>query len=102
MSETLTLKKAAAFLNLSPEALRRKAKAGEIPGAKIGKRWIFLQEDLVEYIRSQYASGRRATRVTSNEEVKPCRSFAEKRLGGLTSARQAEKELDALLKRRTA
>ncbi len=36
MNETLTLKKAAALLMLSPEALRHKAKAGEIPGAKIG------------------------------------------------------------------
>jgi excisionase family DNA binding protein len=53
---TLTLKEAADFLNMSPEALRRMAKAGEIPGAKIGKSWVFYLPDLVAYIRSRYAS----------------------------------------------
>jgi hypothetical protein len=71
---------------MNPEALRQKAKARIIPGAKPGKCWVFLEDDLVAYLRSQYASGRRATRVTSDKEVKPCHSFAETRLGGFTSA----------------
>jgi excisionase family DNA binding protein len=37
MSKTLTLKEAARFLKISPEALRRKANAGVIPGAKLGR-----------------------------------------------------------------
>ena len=36
---TLDLNEAAALLKMSPEALRRKTKAGEMPGTKIGKRW---------------------------------------------------------------
>ncbi|MFQ5760421.1 MAG: helix-turn-helix domain-containing protein [Acidiferrobacterales bacterium] len=99
---TLGLHEAARFLRMHPEALRQKAKAGSIPGAKPGKCWVFLETDLADYVRSQYASRRRATRVTADEEVKPCHSFAEKILGGSTSAHQAERELDALLKRRTA
>jgi excisionase family DNA binding protein len=101
MDETLTLKEAVAFLKLSLEALRRKAKAGEIPGAKVGKCWVFLEKDLVEYIRSQYANPRRATRVATNQEVKSCHSFAETKAGGSISAHQAERELDALLKPKT-
>ena len=34
---TLDLKAAAAFLHIHPVTLQEKARAGEIPGAKIGK-----------------------------------------------------------------
>src|SRR3990167_537906 len=51
--ELLTLQQAARFLDMNPETLRRKAIAGEIPGAKLGN-WRFLKEDLVKAIRSQY------------------------------------------------
>jgi excisionase family DNA binding protein len=54
MNETMSLKEAARYLKLSQEALRRKAKAGVIPGAKLGKSWVFYQPDLVEYLRSRY------------------------------------------------
>ncbi len=67
MSETLTLKEAARFLKLSPEALRRKAKAGVIPGAKPGKCWCFHEPDLVDYLRSRYARPRQASQ--SGKEV---------------------------------
>jgi len=49
---TLDLKQAAHFLRLHPEELRRRAKAGRIPGAKVGRAWIFLEEDLAAYVRS--------------------------------------------------
>ena len=51
---TFDLEEAAAFLKMSPEALRRKAKAREIPGAKVGKCWCFYKPDLVAYLRSRY------------------------------------------------
>ena len=51
---TFTLQQAAAFLKIHPVTLQEKARAGEIPGAKIGKCWVFLEIDLVEHIRSQY------------------------------------------------
>ncbi len=41
---------------MNPEALRQKAKAGVIPGAKPGKCWVFLEEDLAEYIRTAYGA----------------------------------------------
>jgi Helix-turn-helix domain len=39
---TLNLKQAAAFLHIHPEELRSRAKRGLIPGAKVGRRWVFL------------------------------------------------------------
>jgi len=50
--ETLDLKQAASFLKLHPEEVRRRAKAGLVPGAKLGKRWGFIMEDLADYVRS--------------------------------------------------
>ena len=45
--EVLDLKAAAAFLNLSPEGLRRLALAGEVPGARLGSVWRFSRAALM-------------------------------------------------------
>ena len=50
---TLDLAAAAAFLGLHPHTLQARAKAGEIPGAKVGKAWRFIDLDLAEYLRAQ-------------------------------------------------
>lgn len=55
--KTLDQQQAAAFLHIHPVNLQFKAKSGEIPGAKLGKCWGFVEVDLVDYIRSNY--GRR-------------------------------------------
>ena len=90
--KTLNLKQAATFLRMNPEVLRQKAKAGKVPGAKLGKCWVFVEEDLVAYIRSQYASRRQATRATCNEEVTLCRYDVERKSGGSTSQHQMDEE----------
>jgi excisionase family DNA binding protein len=54
MSATLTLEEAARFLHLHPSTLEAKARSGDIPGAKLGKRWVFLEVDLTEHVRSHY------------------------------------------------
>ena len=58
--KTLDLHEAAAFLHMHPEEVRTRAKRGLIPGAKTGKRWIFLETDLAEFVRSLYAVRRQA------------------------------------------
>ena len=50
---TLGLNEAARLLHLSEDCLLRKARAGKVPGAKIGRRWVFVEADLVELIREQ-------------------------------------------------
>lgn len=54
--DTLDLAEAARFLKMNRESLRQRAKTGEIPGAKPGKRWCFLKSDLIAYLRSRYSA----------------------------------------------
>jgi len=51
---TLNIQQAAEFLGAHKETVRRLASSAQIPGVKIGKRWIFIEQDLVEYMRSKY------------------------------------------------
>ena len=67
--KTLGLHEAAAFLHCHPEELRRRAKAGGIPGAKAGRAWVFLEDDLAAYLRSLYAQPRQALQVTLRKEM---------------------------------
>jgi excisionase family DNA binding protein len=50
---TLDLKEAANFLRISPATAQKIAAAGELPGAKIGRAWVFLLDDLIEWLREQ-------------------------------------------------
>jgi len=46
----MTGRQAAEYLQLSYDVLRKKAAAGEIPGAKIGGTWRFSKRQLDEFI----------------------------------------------------
>ena len=52
--KTLNLHEAAAFLHMHPEEVRSRTKRGLIPGAKVGRRWVFIENDLAEFVRSLY------------------------------------------------
>ena len=65
---TLNLREAAEFLRLHPEELRQRAKNGRIPGAKVGRSWVFLEEDLASYLRSLYVPPRQALQVAFPKE----------------------------------
>jgi hypothetical protein len=67
--KTLNLKEAAEFLRMHPEEVRSRAKRGLIPGAKTGRRWVFLEADLAAHIRSLYPQPRQALQVTSDKEL---------------------------------
>ena len=57
ITPTIGLEEAAALLRCHPETARRMAKAGEIPGAKIGRSWVFYRERLLEWIEARCQSG---------------------------------------------
>lgn len=97
---TFDLTEAATFLKMHPEEVRRRAKLGLLPGAKPGKSWIFLEDDLAEYVRSLYATPRQALQVTSRKDLTCHLSNAVIR-GGSTSLHQQESVLDVLLKQVT-
>jgi hypothetical protein len=95
--ETLDLEQAAHFLKLHPEELRRRAKAGGVQAAKVGKRWVFIKEDLADYLRSLYAGRRQALQVMLGKESDPCHLSNAARSGGSTSSPPTGNEYDALL-----
>jgi hypothetical protein len=96
---TLDLNQAAAFLHMHKEEVRRRAKLGLLPGAKPGKAWIFIDDDLAAYVRSHYANSRQALQVTPRKE-QSCHSTNAVVRGGSTSLRHQESGLDALLKQK--
>ncbi|MDE3208630.1 MAG: helix-turn-helix domain-containing protein [Pseudomonadota bacterium] len=51
---TLTLKEAAEFLHVHPVTLLRMTRNGKIPAAKPGKCWVFIDIDLLDWLRAQY------------------------------------------------
>lgn len=53
VEESLDITECAAFLKVSESYALELVGAGEIPGAKIGRAWVFLKSDLVEYLRRQ-------------------------------------------------
>ncbi len=52
--ETLNCEEAAAFLKIHKNTLCILVYRGKLPGIKVGKRWVFLKEDLITFIRSKY------------------------------------------------
>jgi hypothetical protein len=93
---TLNLQAAAQFLHMSPEELRQRAKAGKVPGAKVGRRWVFLEDDLATHLRSLYPQPRQALQVTLRKEME-CHFANAAVSGGSTSSLQTGSEYAALL-----
>lgn len=100
--EILILSEAAKILKMSPETLRRKAKEGEAPAYKSGKNWIFIYEDLISYVCSQYKVENNFYLTNSKlKGDKTCRSTKTKALHlphrGYMSQRKIQKEYDKLM-----
>ncbi|WP_404357274.1 helix-turn-helix domain-containing protein [Methylotuvimicrobium sp. KM1] len=53
---TLDLVEAAQLLKMHPQTVLQRTRTGDIPGAKPGKCWVFIEEDLLEWLRSLYHS----------------------------------------------
>lgn len=84
----MDMNEAAAALGIHPNNLAPLAKAGVVPAAKIGKEWRFLDVDLAEYMRTQYAA--------NNNRAAACRPSNAAKSGGRTS-HPADKELEEAL-----
>jgi len=94
---TLDLEQAASFLNCNKETVRRLASAKKIPAGKIGRKWIFIQSDLENHIRTQYSNTESVVQVVDSDEESLCQYTFETTSGGLNSHHQMEQEYDALL-----
>jgi excisionase family DNA binding protein len=70
--QTFDIQEAAAFLKIHPVTLYRMAARGEIPAARPGKKWVFLDVDLADWLRAKYRS--QASSSDSRERSKKCHS----------------------------
>ncbi|QKI88909.1 helix-turn-helix domain-containing protein [Thiomicrorhabdus xiamenensis] len=96
-TKLLTLSQAANYLGCNPETVRRHAQAGKIPAAKLGRKWVFIEQDLAQYLRNQYSTPESVVQVVDNNEESLCQSTNETLSGGLNSLHQMEREYSALL-----
>ncbi|MFZ4540150.1 helix-turn-helix domain-containing protein [Propionivibrio sp.] len=55
-AEILSLTQAAEFLQVSEDILLPMVQRGEIPAGKVRSKWRLVRGDLIEWIRSQYAT----------------------------------------------
>lgn len=54
-SRLMDVKQTADYVGLSTFTVRRLAKTGSLPAAKIGRSYRFKQDDIDAYLRDQYA-----------------------------------------------
>lgn len=102
-TRTLDLGEAAELLHLHPNTLRERTACGDIPGAKIGRSWGYIEDDLLVYMREQYPvkapspcstskrtakSGGRTFVTTDGEYVRQLENLiSERRKSAKTSSR---------------
>ncbi|WP_240702432.1 helix-turn-helix domain-containing protein [Trinickia terrae] len=87
--KTIDLIEAAALLGAHPETVRLKAKAGTLPGRKVGKRWMFSTVALQRYLAGEWTP--RVVQGDLLEEVEKCRSTNEREVRtGITSCTHLE------------
>lgn len=70
---TLDINECAAFLKINRSTAQAKAKRGEIPGARIGRAWVFLLSDLVNYLHEE--SNRQQTERKESKRPKVAPPF---------------------------
>lgn len=51
--ETLGVSEAAAILYAETETVMQFARRGELPGTRIGKSWVFIREDVLDFLRAR-------------------------------------------------
>ncbi len=99
--QTFTLDEAAKYLKIHPTTLQSRAKQGIIPGCRIGRRWVFLEADLADYIRNSYPEHGKRLQDLRNKESMQCLSIDVEACTGQSSQRPMEKEYINLLGLRT-
>lgn len=75
--KTLDLAECAEFLKIERTHALKLAGEGLLPGAKIGKAWVFLEDDLVEYLRTQVRQQMRARQARTSVEEELAASVAK-------------------------
>lgn len=69
---TLDGDEAAGFLKCDRETIRKLVARGELPCASIGRAHVFLEDDLVIFLRAQIERQTQARRAIAASEDAPC------------------------------
>ena len=93
---TLDLEQASKLVMLHPSTVLAKARSGEIPAAKPGKCWVFIDLDLLDWLREQYTSNRQKVSANNNGE-RTCSLKERKVITGISSLPSKEKLYTDLL-----
>jgi hypothetical protein len=64
---TLNINECAEFLKINVTTASELAAGGTLPGAKIGRAWVFLEDDLVDYLRAEVRRQQGLRRGTQSE-----------------------------------
>lgn len=86
MTHTTDLAGAAALLNIDEETMRQIAAEGLVYGAKIGRGWVFLVSDVIDYLRDE-------TRRQTECRRKPGPVVAQRVAAGKKSRRRPPPDL---------
>lgn len=79
MPETIDASECAALLRCSPNQVEEMARAGDLPGLKIGRAWLFVRHDLLAFLAEKArdeAQARRSKRQPAAQPVKSRRRAA--------------------------
>ncbi|MGM0906856.1 MAG: helix-turn-helix domain-containing protein [Pseudomonadota bacterium] len=99
--KTYSLEEAAKFLCISESWLGELARGRKIKAVKPGKRWVFLEKDLVDYLDALYSLGVNTPQQGCDEEDSSWHCTNVDTSGGLASRHRTESAYTALLGLRT-
>lgn len=63
VTPTIGLEEAGRLLRCHPDTVRKMAKAGEIPGTKVGRAWVFYTERLLEWLDARCKAQETSRRI---------------------------------------
>lgn len=82
---------------MHPVTLSRLAHSGDVPAAKPGKEWVFIDVDLIAWLRSHYQPQTLIGDTTERNDICHSRNVETRPRGGLILLPQMENEYNKLL-----
>ena len=76
---TFDADEAADMLKVHRNTVLELAESGELPGTKVGRAWVFLVDDLIEWLRKQIAADIKKRRGAEGTEVPKRRGGGRRR-----------------------
>ncbi|CAB4122239.1 SinI-like, DNA-binding domain [uncultured Caudovirales phage] len=67
----MDIEECAALLKVDRTTILRLAQNGEIPGGKIGRAWVFIEQDMLDYLRRKIANQMTERRALVDEQLRP-------------------------------